>query len=254
MIKNRLWIVSSIFIIVLFISTGFACADQKTEELISKIQAQAKTINSYSSDLTMNMQIMGQRIIYTGKLSFKKPNKSRMEMSGKIGHVDIKQIIISNGKTAWTYHPNMKMARKIDLGKLVAETGDETKQRNGDPSNPFQSLKRNSITYIRTEKIDDKNVYLFQGTPEISGIEDLALVPEKVEIGIYADNGMISKMVMLDKEDKEMMSQYYSNIQLNVKIPDSEFEFTPPEGIQVMDMTDPTIKSMKETGEETPEK
>jgi len=246
MIKNRLWIVVVIFIVVLFISTGFAIADQKTEELMSKIQAKAKTINSYRADLTMNMEMMGQKIVYTGNLSFKKPHKSKMEINGKIGPMDMKQIIISDGKMAWTYQPNMNMVQKIDLEKIIAETGDNSKQKNGDPSNPFQSLKRDSIIYIRTEKIDDKDVYLFQGVPEIQDTQDISLIPEKVEIGIYADNGMLSKMVMFNKEGKEMMSQVYSNIRLNLEIPDSEFEFTPPEGVQVMDMTEGTIETMKQ--------
>ena len=250
---GRLCIVGSLSIAVMCLGISFVCADQKTEELISKIEAQAKNINSYRSDLTMNMEMMGQKIVYTGKLSFKKPNKSKMEMNGKIGPMDIKQIIVSDGRTVWTYQPSMNMVQKVDLEKIIAETGDDSKQKNADPSTPFQSLKRNSIAYIRTETIDGKEVYVFQGTPEIADAKDLSFVPEKVEIGIYTDNGMISKMVMLDKENKEMVSQYYSNIQLNVNIPDSEFEFTPPEGTQVADMTDPTIKSMNETIEENQE-
>ncbi|MDD5455135.1 MAG: hypothetical protein PHW62_06545, partial [Candidatus Ratteibacteria bacterium] len=146
--------------------------------------------------------------------------------------------------------PNMKIAQKVDLEKIIAETGDDSKQKNADPSTPFQSLKRNSISYMRTEKIDGKEVYIFQGTPEIADVEEMSFVPEKLEIGIYADSGMISKMVMINKEGKEMMSQTYSNIRLNIDIPDSEFEFSAPGGVQVIDITKSTLNMMKQTGEE----
>ena len=42
------------------------------------------------------------------------------------------------------------------------------------------------------------------------------------------------------------MTQSYSNIQTNVEMDDSLFEFTPPEGAQIMDMTEPTINMMKQ--------
>jgi len=38
----------------------------------------------------------------------------------------------------------------------------------------------------------------------------------------------------------------YTNIEVNTKIADSLFEFTPPEGVQVTDMTERTIKMIKQ--------
>ncbi len=73
---SRLWVISSVLIFVICMGISFAQADQKTEELIAKLEAKAKTINSYRADLTMNMEMMGQKMIYTGKMAFKKPNKS----------------------------------------------------------------------------------------------------------------------------------------------------------------------------------
>lgn len=67
-----------------------------------------------------------------------------------------------------------------------------------------------------------------------------------MEIWIGADDGVLRKMIMLDKEGKEMMSQSYTNIQLGIEVADSQFEFTPPEGSQVVDMTEGTIGMMKE--------
>ncbi len=63
-------------------------------------------------------------------------------MNTKMGAMEMKQIMISDGKTTWTYQPNMKMVQKMDLEKIIAETGNDTGQKNGDPSNPFQSLNR----------------------------------------------------------------------------------------------------------------
>ena len=246
---SRLCVASSVLIMAVCLCVGFVQADQKTEELITKLEAKASTINSYRADLTMNMEMMGQKMVYTGNLSFKNPKKSRMEMNTKMGAMEIQQIIISNGKTTWTYQPKMKMVQKIDMEKIIAETGNDTGQKNGDPSHPFQSLNRDSIVYIRTDKIDGQDVYIFQGIPQVPETDKIPFIPSKLEIGLDANNGMLRKMVMFNKEGKEMMSQSYSNVQLNVDIPDSEFEFTPPEGVQVMDMTEGSLNMMKQMRE-----
>jgi len=244
-----------------WMGVGFAQADQKTNELIAQLEAKAVTINSYTADMTtMTMEMMGQKIVYTGKTAFKKPNKSRTEMNTKIGAMDMQQITIWDGKTSWTYQPNMKMAHKIDLEKIIVETGIDIGKNPGpgDPSNPFQSLNRDSITYVRTEKITEnigygKDVYIFQGIPQATGTENMPSIPAKIEIGIIADNGMIRKTVKFNEEGKEGMSQSYSNVLLNVNIPDSEFEFTPPEGVQVIDMTENTLNMIKKLSGQTTE-
>lgn len=243
---KRLTLICGLLIIALCIGANFAQADQKTEELIAKLEAKAKTINSYRADSTMQMEMFGKKMVYTGTLAFKKPDKSRMEMNTKLGNMDMKQFIISDGKTMWTYQPHMNTVQKIDLEKIIAETGDDSRQRNGDPSDPFQSLNRDSIVYVRTDKIDGKDVHIFKGNPLSSGTENMPLIPSKLEIGLNADSGMLSRMAMFNKEGKEMMSQHYSNIRLNTNIPDSEFDFTPPEGAQVLDITESTLKMMKQ--------
>ena len=246
MIKKSL-IISVILSLILFMNIGLVRSDPKTDELIAELEAKAKTINSYRADSKMEMEMMGQKMIYTGTLAFKKPNKSRMGMDTKMGAINTKQIMISNGKTVWTYQPHMKIAHKMDLERIITETGDDNRQKNGDPSDPFQNLDRDSIVYLRTEKIDRKDVHIFRGYPrKATGTENMPFMPGKIEIGLDADSGMLSKMVMFNKEGKEMMSQTYSNIRLNVVISDSEFEFTPPEGVQVMDITEGTINMMKQ--------
>ncbi len=250
---KKLVIISIFLITGLCIGIGLAQAeiDQKTSQLIAELEAKAEAINSYLADSTMNMEMIGQKMVYTGTLAFKKPNKSRLEMNTKLGSMDMKQIIVSDGKTVWTYQPNMKIVQKMDLDKIIAETGNDNKQKNGDPSDPFQNLDRDSITYIRTDKIDGKDVYIFKGYPRMTaGAENAPFVPDNIEIGLNADSGMLGKMVMFNKEGKEMMSQTYSNIRLNIDIPDSKFEFTPPEGVQVMDMTEGTVNMMKQMGED----
>ena len=141
----------------------------------------------------------------------------------------------------------MKLAMRIDMEKVAAETKEEpAEQETADICKPLQSLQRESVSHVRTEEIDGSRVCVFQGLPGKTGLQKMPFAPAKIEMWIGADDGVVRRMIMLNEEGKEMMSQSYTNIQLNIEIADSQFEFTPPEGIQAVDMTEGTISMMTE--------
>jgi len=223
------------------------CAEEDPNQLMAKLEAKADEVKAYQADMTMTMQMMGQQMTTTGRMFFKKPKKSRMEMTMDMGAMKMEQLHISDGKTAWMYQPMMKMVAKIDMEKVFAETQDESAgQKNTDISKPFQCFQQEGISYVRTEDLDGSKAYVFHGSPGQSQMPEMPFTPADMEIWVNADNGLLCKIIMLDKEGKEMMTQSYSNIQTNVEMDDSLFEFTPPEGAQIMDMTEPTINMMKQ--------
>jgi outer membrane lipoprotein-sorting protein len=252
MIGKRLLAVSILLIVTMFIGVSSAEADTKAEELIAKLQAKSGTINSYRADLTMTMDMMGQKMISTGKMAFKEPNKSWMELNTKMGGMEMNQITVSDGKTTWTHQPQMNMVQKIDIERVMAETGnDMTRQQGGgNLSNPLEGFERESISYIRKDKVEGEGVYVFQGTPKGVQTKNMPFTIGKMELWISTKNGMPRKVIIFNKEDKEIMSQTYSNIEVNIEIPDSQFEFTPPEGVQITDMTEGTINMMKQMNQE----
>ena len=115
-----------------------------------------------------------------------------------------------------------------------------------DISRPFKLFEPESISHVRTEEIDGGKACVFRGLPEKSDRKKTFFSPAQIELWIGADDGVIRKMVFLNEEGTEIMSQSYTNIQLNVEAADSQFEFTPPEGVQVADMTEGTVNMMRE--------
>jgi outer membrane lipoprotein-sorting protein len=172
-----------------------------------------------------------------------------------MGTMKMEQIHISDGKTAWMYQPMMKMLAKVDLEKVAAETQDDSAgQKSMDISSPLEGLKEESISYVRTEDVNDEKFHIFRGCPRAAQVQQMPFGLSQMEIWIGAKNGLLRKMLMLNEKGKEMMSQSYSNIQTNVKIDDSRFKFTPPEGAQVMDMTEMTINMIKQMKEKQEQK
>ena len=63
------------------------------------------------------------------------------------------------------------------------------------------------------------------------------------------DSGLPYQILAYGDNDDLVMKQTYSNFRTNIDIDDSEFMFTPPEGVQVMDMTEGAMNMMKQMKE-----
>ena len=221
--------------------------DEATEQLMADLKAKAAVVQSYRADMTTILQMMGRNVLMRGGILFKKPNKTRVEMAMDLGALKMDQIQLSDGKTIWIYQPEMKLAMKIDMEQLVAATNKESAgEKTTDLSHPFRCLQPENITHVRTEETDGDTTHVFQGLPEKSEMQAIPFAPAKIELWIGADDGLLRRMVTFNEEGKEMMSQSYTNIQREVEVPDDQFEFTPPEGTQVVDVTEGTIAMLKQ--------
>jgi len=219
---------------------------EKIEQIIDNLKNKAAVVNSYRANLTMTIETMGQNVVTQGSIVFKKPNKSWKETVMDMGSMGMKQIYVSDGKTSWAYNPKMKIVNKINLEKIDAETKEGAKtQRAKDISKPCESFQRESISYVRTEEIDGRKVYIFQGLPRKSEMSIMPFVPAKIEMWVGVDDGLARKIIVFNEEGKEMICQLYTDIEVNIEVADNQFEFTAEEKVQVIDITEGTINMIK---------
>ena len=237
-------------IIVTFVFyIGFSHADETVQTRISDLEKKAASVTSYQAELSMTMEMMGKRIESKGTVMYKKPDKTRMESEMDMGTMKMKQVLYNDGTTLWTYQPDMKIASRIDIKKVTAETKEESAGRQGDISQPFKGFRQDSITFIREDKTNNEKVLVFQGIPEKTGVKVMNFTPAKLEMWIGAGDGLVRRLILFNDEGKEMMTQSYENIKVNIEVDDSTFAFVPPEGTQVNDMTEATINMFKQMKE-----
>jgi outer membrane lipoprotein-sorting protein len=148
--------------------------------------------------------------------------------------------------------PTMNMAHKIDMSKIkdkMPNSGAATDS--ADITNPFEGLPQDGIKYLEKKTVDGKEVQVFEAVMPFAGQMSAdqpgnQMMPKKMNILIAADSGLPYKIIAYSQNDTLMMQQTYSNFRTNIPIDDSEFEFTPPEGVQVMDMTEGAINMMQQ--------
>ncbi len=232
---------------------GLIRAEETTEQVVAKLKAKAGAVKTVRADLEMTMSIMGQTVKMDGKALIATPDKMHMTMAMNLGAMKMDQTIVSDGATVWTYQPTLKLAHKIDAAKVAAETGiEQAGQQTNDLTKPLAGLAPESVKLLQTEKTDGGEVFVFEGVPALPKMPQVPFKPAKMQVSVGAEDGLLRKSVMFDADGKEMMSQAYTNVEVNVDIPEDTFQFTPPEGVQVTDMTEDVLnmlKAMKEKEE-----
>ncbi|RJP15648.1 MAG: outer membrane lipoprotein carrier protein LolA [Candidatus Abyssobacteria bacterium SURF_5] len=252
---KTLRLLSAICILLLFSTSALAQDAAENNKVIDDLIKKAEDVKSYKVDINTLTHAMGEPITIKGTMSFEQPGKMRMStVTDMMG--GMKQDIYKTGDIIWTYMPIMKMTTKMDVSRLKQEMpGQQPDMDESDVATMLKDFPKDAITFVGKKKADGKDVYVLRVAPEKFNMDMTApqknfpVQPKKIEFLVYADNGLPHKILMYGKDDALIMEQTYSNYQLNIDIPDSEFEFTPPEGAQVMDMTEATINMMRQMKE-----
>jgi outer membrane lipoprotein-sorting protein len=233
-------------------AAGWA-AQATLEEAVAQIGEKAATVKSYEADMTMSISMMGQAMTTKGHMIYRTPDCTHVEMEMDMGVMKMKQLMVSDGKWMWMHQPAMNMITKIDMTKLNAQAkgslGGAASGGTSDLTKALDMFDKETLKLLRTEDLDGVRTFVFEGAmPKAAqGGQPMQMpfMPEKVQVWIAATDGVMRKTVMLDKDGKEAMSQTYTNVVLNKEYPDSQFQFTPPPGAQVMDMTEGALNMVK---------
>ena len=219
-------------------------------QVIKNIIERTKGIKRFSQDISMSVNMMGMDMDIEGKMWID-GDKMRMEMLTQ--PMNMKQIMVSDGETMFTYMPSMNMVQKIDMAKLKeamgAEFGDLMSQQSMGSANPFEGIDPESLTYLGLEELNGESTYILDGiiNESLKSIEGLgAFMPDSLTFWISTDDGMPRKAVSYDDSGKEIFNQSYQNVITNPEPEPSLFEFNMPENDPtVMDMTDMVINMQK---------
>lgn len=209
---------------------------EKTRAMIEELDRKRERVQSYRASMTITMEMMGNPVTTKGSMLFKRPDRLRMETTSPMP--PSQTVSIFDGKMNWTHQPQINMVAKIDVERIRSESPDY--EVNNSVFKPFQGLDEKSIRYIRSTLLNGEKVYVFQANTKgmASRLGLGQLEPAWIEVWVGTGNGLTRRIIMYRDTGKEMMTMETTIEATNLSIPDSIFVFTPPEGVQVMDMTD----------------
>ena len=200
-------IVRSILIPCVFLFTiSNSVAQPDAQELLKNIQDKFNSIDDLSAQLT---QSVNGEVSLKGKVFYKKENNLRFEFKNSI--------IISNGETSWNYNEKQQ---KVVITDFESEGN-----------------KILSIRQIIFEYPEDCELNTF----ESEGKKVLELIPQDDtfsfnSVKLFTDSENLITKVLVDDPATGMIQIELSNYLVNKDLPDSYFQFSPPEGSQVIDL------------------
>jgi outer membrane lipoprotein-sorting protein len=176
---------------------------------------------------------------------WRRGKQHRMETSGAVPAMAT--VSVGDGKVMWTYMPNLKTAQRMDLDRINEATGQPGKI--APPS--FYGIAIANVGYLGCEALAGEAVHVFEGAAPSLPAAISQLQPARIKVWIGAQDGVVRRQLGFDAQGKEVSSETRTGVQVDLPLPDSLFVFTPPEGIQVMDMTDTAIDMARKLQEPT---
>jgi len=181
--------------------------------LAAKVDAHYNHLHSLTAHFTERYRGMGIDRTETGTLTLSKPGRMRWAYDAPSG-----KIFVLDGKNAVSYTPGDSQALRTPAKQL------------DDLRSPLRFLLGH--TEIAKE-LDGLTLTLVSGGYTLSGVPK-GMAQSVQSIGITVDAaGQILGMRIVQVDGAET-SFVFTDIRENVATPDSEFEFTPPPGVTII--------------------
>jgi outer membrane lipoprotein-sorting protein len=210
------------------------------KEIGEKMEEKYDSLEDYRGIIVTSFDSDDGKKSMEAKFSFKKPGKSRYEY---LSPEEMKgNVMVSDGETMWVYDAGKNEVQKvtmpkydmpeIDYGEIITDM-----------------MEKYNVDLQGSEEISNRDCYVLVMTPKDEN------VTMKQKMWVDKEYWMPMKIEMeMEFGGKTMKSTVeYRDMEFNVGIPDSEFEFEVPEGANVTEREMPMPKmfaSIEEAQEE----
>ncbi|MBO1531193.1 outer membrane lipoprotein chaperone LolA [Psychrobacter sp. F1192] len=147
---------------------------------------------------------------FQGSMSVQRPNNFRWETKSPS-----EQLIVANGNSMWIYDKDLEQATKQGVDAQVGNT--PALLLSGDPNKIDKNFKI-------TQPYSNKNYYVLYPKSDSASFKSLSM----------SFNGGKPVMMVLNDTLGQTTSIKFNNIKMNPSISSSQFKFTPPAGVDVI--------------------
>lgn len=193
----------------------------EAQEVIEKSAA----LKSYRADLVLEAKEEdGTPFRLEGKLLFESPSRRRLEIR-EVGAESAPQMLVNDGKVEWQHYPQAGVVYRLT----------EPPPTPG-PHRPFAEASPGTVRFVERAGTKRDPIVRFEADPLAASVEGSPVPIEKVRIDVGGNDGLVRELVLLDAEGGAVLTQRFSDIELNVPTSEGDFAFSPPAGVAVVDM------------------
>jgi len=199
---------------------GFLAFGQEKEmsvqDVTDRMQKRFEKIENATASFTQKVKFGFSQIEqqFSGTIAMKKPGKYRIESEH--------QTIVTDGQTVWAYSP---VNRQVVIDRY------RENQNSVSPERFLINLPENYfVTLLGRER--DKGIALI--VLKLVPKDDRSFV-NSVKVWVEDGTWIVHRISILDANETET-TYHLSDFQINTKINDSRFAFTPPAGTEIVDL------------------
>ncbi len=240
---------------------------QDAAEVIAELKSKIGDLKAFSADMTMTMGMAGMTIESQGEIMVLDKQMALNMTMDMMGQKMATRSVMDASGIMWseTDFGGMKQVVKMDMNKMMEQSAELTglpSPSGGLGGNPVEAVEAMLNTFDLQldgkDTIGGVEVYRLSATvkDELKGqmdptgqMEQMGISLNGVRMAFGIEDGFPREYSMLDTEGNPIMSMTYSNLVLNPEVDASIFEYTPPEGTQVMDMTAMMEQQMQGLGD-----
>jgi len=262
-----------------------SAADTQAEPSVRELLAKARSVRNYhkqtdSVSLTSGTRTHSQSEIWVqgGRMRYKQT------VAGSDGH-SMESITFWGDRTAYTYLASVQMVQKIDLIRLKNELGKQANPLLLQPDtgvNPLMMVDLESLVLNGTTNIQGVALYVLEGQTSTNlrqslmagapgskafaeayektagktlGTNELAVllaehmrnIPVHATLWLETDDHLPHSIRLPNAAGRELLTQNYSEMVIDPQLDADFFDFIPPAGARIVDMTDAMIKIGRQT-------
>jgi len=186
------------------------------EKVIKRVQKKFDSIRDFSAEFqeTFHWELAGETHSVKGKIYLKGGEKFRLETED--------QIIVSDGKTLWTYSPVNNQVIIDDLEK--------TEETLLPRDLLFKYAREYSPHLLTEERIKGRRIYKLELIPK-----DRDEFIQRMEVWVDGKDWITRKISYLDINGNKRIYEI-SNIRINQGLEEGLFIFKIPQGVEIIDM------------------
>lgn len=175
---------------------------------LNKLLTNTKSMTANFSQTTKGS---ARTTTFSGKAALERPNKFRWETTSPA-----EQLIVANGSSMWVYDKDLAQATRQPTNNQVGDTPALLLS-----GNPQQIASSFNVSQPNA----DKNYYVLTPKSKSANFKNLSI----------SFNGGRPVMMVLNDNLGQTTSIHFTNIQLNPKIAASQFTFSPPADVDVIE-------------------
>jgi outer membrane lipoprotein-sorting protein len=227
-------------------------APEGKDAVMKALQGLQKEVKSYTASGKSTVTFGDRTFEQTLSLVAKAPGMYKETATSERQGTQVERVTTCDGKTVWLPAGRQGQISRIDRAAVAKALDIDMKdlylpRDPVDLANPFLALNADTIKYDGTQKMDDADVYVFEGLSKWPVRQRGQTEPfwPRQKFMISAKDGLLRSATTYNSEGAESRVVTYADIKVNAPVEDSVFAFKPAEGAAVEDATQATIDQMK---------